>query len=156
MRKLLIQTTILAMLSVAAFDITAAPESFVYQKLGKGMASESKMRDVYDLIPNLSGNAAKARLSILIGMLNTKGAAWVMEEEGEGYILARWDYKGHTIFHRIEYNDEAVQIKYAGGLNDYRCEKLIDNSYCYKTHGNYYKYNVSLVRQIKAALKING
>ncbi|WP_199774433.1 MULTISPECIES: hypothetical protein [unclassified Pseudoalteromonas] len=132
--------------------LSAAPEPFEYQKQGRGMASESKMRGVYDLIPNPSGDAAKARLAILQGMQKTKGVAWLLEQEGDGYILARWDYKGHTIFHRIEYNGEAVQIKYAGGLNDYQCEKLVGD-YCYKTHRNYYKYNRSLVKQLKIALQ---
>lgn len=129
----------------------AAPEPFVYKRPAKGAASKSKMQDVYDLIPNPSGSAAKARLAILTGMLNTKGTSWLLLGEGDGYVLARWDYKGHTIFHRIEYTADAVQIKYAGGLNDYSCQ-MLEGDYCYKTHKNYYKYNVSLVKQIRKAL----
>lgn len=133
----------------SAFSV-AAPEEFVYKKPSLDAASESSMRRVYDLINNPTGSAEQARLAILSGMLKTKGAAWVLEQEGEGYVLARWDYKGHTIFHRIEYTDKAVQIKYAGGLDDYQCERLVGD-YCYKTHRNYYKYNQSLVKQIRIA-----
>jgi hypothetical protein len=143
-------TPLILLLSIS-FNAMAAPEPFVYKRPAKGAVSESKMRDVYDLIPNNTGSAAKARLAILTGMLNTKGTPWLLLEEGEGYLLARWDYKGHTIFHRIEYTANAVQIKYAGGLKDYQCE-MLEGAYCYKTHSNYYKYNVSLVKQIKKAL----
>ena len=150
MRTTLLILTLIIICS-AGFNASAAPELFQYNRPAKGAVSESKMRNVYDLIPNPSGDKAKARLAILTAMLNTKGSPWLLVEEGEGYLLARWDYKGHTIFHRIEYNDRAVQIKYAGGLNDYQCE-MLEGDYCYKTHKNYYKYNVSLVKQIRLAL----
>ena len=143
-------TSLILMLSVAG-SATAAPEPFVYNKPAKGAVSKSKMRAVYDLIPNQTGSAEKARLAILTGMLNTKGTPWLLLAEGDGYLLARWDYKGHTIFHRIEYTADAVQIKYAGGLNDYSCQ-MLEGDYCYKTHKNYYKYNVSLVKQIRKSL----
>ncbi|AFV00277.1 hypothetical protein [Simiduia agarivorans] len=149
MNKLLLPLVLGAALTSAVSH--AAPEEFVYKKPARGAASESKMRGVYDLIENPTGSAAKARLAILTGMLETKGAAWVLEQEGDGYVLARWDYKGHSIFHRIEYTADAVQIKYAGGLDAYECEMLVGD-YCYKTHSNYYKYNQSLVKQITRAL----
>lgn len=145
------QLITLLILTPAALPSWAAPEPFVYQKPAKGAVSEAQMRGIYDLIDNPTGSAAKARLAILTGMLATKGAAWVLEEEGEGYVLARWDYKGHTIFHRIEYTDAAIQIKYAGGLDAYQCEMRVGD-YCYKTHRNYYKYPVSLVTSIKSAI----
>lgn len=151
MRARLLITSSIIVLCSAVFKVSAAPEPFVYKRPAHGAVSESKMRDVYDLLPNPSGNSAKARLAILTAMLNTKGTPWLFIAEGEGYILARWDYKGHTIFQRIEYSNQAVQIKYAGGLNDYQCEMLAGD-YCYKTHRNYYKYNVSLVKQIRLAL----
>jgi hypothetical protein len=151
MLKLFVPFTTAILLSTATLNAMAAPEAFVYKKPRLGAVSESKMRNVYDLIENRSGSAAKARLAILTAMLNTKGTPWLLLEEGEGYLLARWDYKGHTIFHRIEYNANAIQIKYAGGLNEYECE-MLEGDYCYKTHSNYYKYNVSLVTQIKKAL----
>ncbi|EKE75499.1 hypothetical protein [Gallaecimonas xiamenensis] len=144
-----------AALGLFAGQAAAKPEPFVYQKPGRGAVSESKMRGVYDLIPNPSHSAAKARLAILTGMQKTKGTAWLLEDEGEGYVLARWDYKGHAIFHRIEYDADGVQIKYAGGLNDYACE-MQAGDYCYLTHRNYYKYNQSLVKQLKIALGVRG
>lgn len=142
---------IASLLALLSLHASATPEPFVYKRVDRDAVSESKMRAIYDLIKNPTGSAEKARLAILTGMLNTKGAPWVLEQEGPGFILARWDYKGHAIFHRIEYNNEAVQIKYAGGLNAYECEIRVDD-YCYKTHRNYYKYNLSLVEQIKRAL----
>lgn len=151
MRPFIMALTTCFLCSTFAFNVAATPEPFIYKNPDKLAVSESKMRNVYDLIPNPSGSAAKARLAIITAMLNTKGSPWLLVEEGDNYVLARWDYKGHTIFHRIEYSATGVQIKYAGGLNDYQCEILV-GEYCYKTHKNYYKYNVSLVKQIKKAL----
>ncbi len=140
-----------AALALHLNPVSAAPEPFIYEKPGRGAVAEYRMRAIYDLIPNPTQSAAKARLAILTGMQKTKGTPWMLESEGDGYILARWDYKGHAIYHRIEYNEKSVQIKYAGGLNDYTC-KMRAGDYCYKTHTNYYKYNISLVEQLKQAL----
>ncbi len=128
----------------------AEPTVFEYQKVSGGVSAK-KMKAIYDLIPNPTGNSKKARLAILKGMQQTKGVAWLVEGEGDGYVLARWDYKGHAIIHRIEYNDDAVQIKFAGGVNDYQCA-IQKGDFCYKTHRNYYKYNRSLVKELKRAL----
>ena len=138
-------------LLLAGSTAYAAPEPFVYKKPARGAESESTMRSIYDLILNPSKSLSHARLAILTAMLETRGAVWVLEEEGPGYVLARWDYKGHSIFHRIEYNEDWVQIKYAGGLDAYECE-MRSGDYCYKTHGNYYKYNLSLVNALRDAL----
>ncbi|TQF70311.1 hypothetical protein [Pseudoalteromonas luteoviolacea] len=145
---------LIALLSVAVLSYStissAAPTPFEYKDLRKG-ASEKKMRSIYSLIKHSSDNPQEVRLAILNAMSQTKGTPWLLEGEGDGYILARWDYKGHAIIHRIEYDEKAVQIKYDGGVNDYKCELLVDN-YCYKTHRNYYKYNISLVKQLRKAL----
>lgn len=136
-----------------SLSATAAPERFVYEKPGPGAASESKMRSVYERIENTKGTKAHARLAILRAMLATKGTAWLLEDEGDDFILGRWDYKGHTIFHRIEFDEKYVQIKYAGGLDAYQCEMQVGD-YCYKTHRNYYKYNQSLVKQLRRELSL--
>lgn len=148
--RVLIYPAVVAAALLHCGTALAQPSEFEYQKVSGGV-SEKKMRAVYDLIPNPTGDVKKARLAIFKAMQNTKGTAWLLENEGDGYVLARWDYKGHAIIHRIEYTADAVQIKYAGGVNEYQC-KILKGDYCYKTHRNYYKYNRSLVKELKRAL----
>ncbi|BFM10521.1 hypothetical protein R50072_06740 [Simiduia litorea] len=129
----------------------AEPSEFIYQDQGRGSAKEKTMRRLYDIIPNSSGSAAKARLVILRTMQSIRGPACLLEEEGEGFITCRWDYKGHAIFHRIEYNDQAIQIKYGGGINAYECENLVDG-FCYKIHRNYFKYGANFRKDLSRTL----
>ncbi|MBQ4835172.1 hypothetical protein [Pseudoalteromonas luteoviolacea] len=138
-----------AVLSYSSIS-SAAPTPFEYKHHPKAV-SEKRMRAVYSLIQHSSDNQHKVRWAILNAMSQTRGPAWLLEGEGDGYILARWDYKGHAIIHRIEYNDKAVQIKYDGGVHDYKCKLLVDG-YCYNTHRRYYKYNISLVEQLRKEL----
>ncbi|MCL1142811.1 hypothetical protein [Shewanella gaetbuli] len=95
---------------------------------------------------------AKTRYAIVQGMLNTKGFAWVFDGEGEGYILARFDYRGDTNVMRIEYNDKYVQLKYHEALGDYQCENIIEDI-CYKNGRGYYNYVKNLTASIDKQLR---
>lgn len=94
---------------------------------------------------------AAIKYGILDGMLRTKGYRWALEGEGDGFILARFDYRGDTNIMRIEYNDSFVQLKYHQAWGDYQCKKLIDDI-CYKNARGYYNYiknlRSSIARQI--------
>lgn len=124
-------------------QVTAKPVPFEFKPDIKNSASERYLRVVYEIVPNPSGQAAKARLAILKAMVQMRRVSWQIEEEGEGYIIGRYDYRGHTIFNRVEYDDQNIQIKYAGGLKAFSCELLIDD-FCYKTHRHYYSYSKDL------------
>jgi len=91
------------------------------------------------------------KYAILDGMLRTKGYKWALEGEGDGFILARFDYRGDTNIMRIEYNDSLVQLKYHQAWGDYECKKLIDDI-CYKNGRGYYNYiknlRSSIARQV--------
>ncbi len=91
------------------------------------------------------------RLAIIDGMLNTKGIAWVFEGEGEGYILARFDYRGDTNVIRIEFDEKLVQLKYHDALGDYICKNNIDGI-CYRNGRGYYNYIKNLRKSISREL----
>ena len=129
----------------------AEPSEFIYQDQGRGSAKEKTMRKLYDIIPITSNSAAQTRLIILRTMQNIKGPQCLLEDEGKGFITCRWDYKGHMVYHRVEYNEDAVQIKYAGGINAYECRKLVDG-FCYKIHRNYFKYGANFRNDLSRAL----
>ena len=130
------------------------PGPLVIDKSKKGRVSDSKIRSVHQEIATGTTDLRKIRLAIVNGMLETKGRVWTYEGEGDGYILARFDYRGHTIDSRIEYNQTLVQLKFHGGSEDYECENLQEDGVCYKNHKGYYNYTPNLRTSIEGKLQL--
>jgi len=122
----------------------AAPKPFVFDKNVRNRTNASPIKKVHLEIPTNTTDLAKTRYAIIQGMLQTKGRSWTFEGEGDGYILARFDYRGHTIIMRIEYNEELIQLKYHGGSKAYECKTLVGDGICYKNHKNYYGYTANM------------
>ncbi|WP_299803908.1 hypothetical protein [uncultured Shewanella sp.] len=117
----------------------------------KPKSSNRYIRAVHQEIETGTSDLNKIRYAILEGMLTTKGFAWVYQGEGEGYILARFDYRGDTNVMRIEYSQSLVQLKYDDALGDYVCKKLVDDI-CYKNSRGYYNYIKNLRNSISKQL----
>jgi hypothetical protein len=132
----------------------ADPGPLVIDKSGRGRVSNGEIEAVHQEIAAGTTDLRKIRLAIVNGMLQTKGRAWTYEGEGDGYILARFDYRGHTIVARIEYNQELVQLKFHGGSKAYECKNLQDNGVCYKNHKGYFNYTKNLRASIARNLQL--
>ncbi|NVK22266.1 MAG: hypothetical protein HWD86_07085 [Kangiellaceae bacterium] len=132
MKKLLI------VLSFIALPCFAEPSALIIDGSAKPKDSDSKIRAAHEEMLN-PGNKAYARLAILTAMKQTRGMAWFLEEEEDGRIRARFDYRGQMIMVDVEYNDSLIQIKYVDGYDDYACENVIDRI-CYENHRHYYSY----------------
>ncbi len=130
------------------------PGPLVIDKSSKGRASDSKIESVHQEIATGTTDLRKIQLAIVNGMLETKGRTWTYEGEGDGYILARFDYRGHTIVVRIEYNQEFVQLKFHGGSEAYECENLQEDGVCYKNHKGYFNYTKNLRISIASNLQL--
>ncbi|WP_394204651.1 hypothetical protein [Shewanella waksmanii] len=132
--------------------IQAAPAKFDVNKNIKPKSSDRYILAVHKEIETNNIGLEKTRYAILEGMLTTKGFAWVYDGEGDGYILARFDYRGDTNVMRIEYDESLVQLKYHQALGDYQCKNLVDDI-CYKNGRGYYNYiknlRVSIAKQIQ-------
>jgi len=131
--------------------VIAEPSVLVIQKSVKPKSFDYKINAVHKEIAVSADNLASVKLAILDGMLNTKGYKWLFEGEGQGYILARFDYRGDTNIMRIEYNKSLVQLKYHSAWGDYVCKKLVDDI-CYKNSRGYYNYIKNLRKSIVAKL----
>ena len=131
----------------------AEPAPLVIDQKVKRMANKKHIRAVHQEMVTSTSDIDAIRLAIIEGMLATKGRSWVFEGEGEGYILARFDYRGHIIVMRIEYNSELVQLKYHGGSEAYFCKALIDDGICYSNHKNYYAYTSNMRSSVEAQLQ---
>jgi hypothetical protein len=105
-------------------------------------------------IPTNTSDVQKIRFAIIEGMLQTKGRAWTFEGEGDGYILARFDYRGHTIVMRIEYNQELIQLKYHAGSEAYECRTMVGDGICYKNHKNYYSYTGNMRNSVQRQMQL--
>ncbi|QDF74500.1 MULTISPECIES: hypothetical protein [Shewanella] len=146
--------TLLCGLSLLALSplVLAEPSVLSIKQSVKPKSSDRYIRAVHQEIETHNIGLEKIRYAILMGMLNTKGFAWVYDGEGEGYILARFDYRGDTNVMRIEYDESMVQLKYQDALGDYQCANLIDGI-CYKNGRGYYNYiknlRASIARQLQ-------
>ncbi|MCE9686884.1 hypothetical protein LZP73_11840 [Shewanella sp. AS16] len=132
---------------VLATPAMAAPSPLIIDKNVRPKSSNGRINAVHKEIPTMGADLNKVRYGILEGMLETKGFSWVYDGEGEGYILARFDYRGDTNVMRIEYDENYVQLKYQDALGDYVCEKLIEGI-CYKNGRGYYNYIKNLRKSI--------
>ena len=131
----------------------ADPGPLVIDKSKRGRESDRHIEAVHQEIATGTTDLRKIRLAIVNGMLETKGRAWTYDGEGEGYILARFDYRGHTIVTRIEYNQELVQLKFHGGTEAYECEILQEDGICTKNHKGYFNYTKNLRTSIASNLQ---
>jgi len=137
-----------------AVGALADPSPLVIAKSKKGRTSTGNIEAVHLEIATGTTDLSKIRLAIVNGMLETKGRVWTYEGEGNGYILARFDYRGHTIVSRIEYNQALVQLKFHGGSKAYECENLQENGVCYKNHKGYFNYTKNLRTSIARNLQL--
>jgi hypothetical protein len=137
-----------------AAEALADPEPLVLPKSGRGRASNGDIEAVHQEIATGTTDLKTIQLAIVRGMLETKGRAWTYEGEGDGFILARFDYRGHTIVTRIEYDQALVQVKFHGGSEAYQCENLQENGVCYKNHRGFFNYTKNLRASIERNLKI--
>ncbi|QGX39533.1 hypothetical protein [Permianibacter aggregans] len=127
-----------AELTPFAFDASIAPGD---------RSRESQIRAAHEAIENGGGNRHAARLAILYSMDGKTGARWTMEEEGQGYVIARNDIKGNTLLVKVEYDERYVQIKFHHGFDDFHCENLVGD-YCYDNHRHYYNFVARLRKSI--------
>ncbi|GIU29236.1 hypothetical protein [Shewanella sp. MBTL60-007] len=135
----------------ASCAVQAAPTTLEINDKIKPKSSDRYIRAVHKEIETGTNDLDKIRYGILEGMLTTKGFAWVYQGEGDGYILARFDYRGDTNVMRIEYDQSLVQLKYHDALGDYVCKKLVDDI-CYKNSRGYYNYIKNLRNSISKQL----
>jgi hypothetical protein len=131
----------------------AEPAPLVVDKKVRKSVKAKHIEAVHLEIPTGTTDLAKIRYAIVQGMMLTKGRVWTYEGDDGGSIRARFDYRGHTIAVRIEYNEELVQIKFHGGSEAYECKIIIDDGICYRNHDNYYKYTPNLRASIAQQLE---
>ena len=127
----------------------AAPEVFEIDNNVRPKAKARYLRNAHADISIYANSILEIKNNIVKGMLDTPGRAWSFAGEGEGYILARLDYKG-VIVMRIEYNLERVQLKYEDATKEYKCKTLVDGI-CYKNKNYFYKYAKNLRMSIVKA-----
>lgn len=112
-------------------------------------------RNVHLPITHFSEAKSELRLAILNGMIQTKGASWYLESEGDDYIAARLDWRGDVILVKVMYDRHRVQIKYEAATEKYRCKTLQDGI-CYKGIRSYFNYTKNLRGSILRQLKLKG
>ncbi|CAH0991315.1 hypothetical protein SIN8267_01418 [Sinobacterium norvegicum] len=97
-------------------------------------------------------SAAQIRFVILEGMVTTRGYAWQYEGEGDGFILARFDYRGDTNIMKVAFNNNMIQLQYDQAWGDLVCKNNVEGI-CYKNAGGYYKYVRNLRNSIEQQAK---
>lgn len=138
---------VVVLLTYFPLACSASPSRLIVDKMLKPRASVGHIEAVHKEIENTSGRLKFARIAILNGMLRVKSKAWLLEEEGPGFIVARFDYRAKTILMKIEYSEELIQLKYLDSGNGYGCENLVVDI-CYENDRGYYNYTKNLRRSI--------
>ena len=133
--------------------VLADPAPLVIDESKRGRASKGDIAAVHQEMVTGTTDLRKIRFAIVNGMLATKGRVWTYEGEGDGYILARFDYRGHTIVVRIEYDQALVQLKFHAGSKAYECKNLREDGVCYKNHRLYFNYTENLRISIERHLR---
>lgn len=147
------KTFTIYLLFLLSFLSQAEPSILSVDKSIKPKSSTKKISSVHQEIKVKADNIHSVKYAILEGMLTTHGYKWVFEGEGDGYVLARFDYRGDTNIIRIEYTQQLIQLKYHQAWGDFVCKNLVDDI-CYKNSRGYYKYfrnlRNSIVKQVTA------
>ncbi len=147
--KLLFITALLSLF--LSGSILAEPSEFLIEKSDKRHSRERHIRAVHDVMKTSTTNIHKIRYQILEGMLNTRGYRWLFDGEGDGYILARFTYRGDTNVMRIEYNQSLVQLKYHDGIGDLVCQMNV-KGICLRNNRGYFNYFKNLRNSINIQL----
>jgi len=82
----------------------------------------------------------EVRFAILSASLSRKGVKWLLEEDGENFLILRWDHREEVIYTKVEFDEQYIQLKYVDAYDDYHCENNIEGI-CYKNESRkYYNY----------------
>jgi len=132
----------------------ADPAPLVIDKSIKGKSSNRYIRAVHLHMETGTSDLNEIRRAIMRGMLQASGRAWTYEGEGDGYILARFDYRGLITVMRIEYDQELVQLKYHSAIGGTECQNLRPDGICYKGARGFYNYTLKLREGISRELRL--
>ena len=122
-----------------SLQVQSAPASLSIDQEQKSKVKDKYIRAAHELIKhNLSVD--EARFTILNAALNNKGVKWILEQDGDTYLVLRWDYGKEVIFSKVEYDSQFIQLKYFDASDDFKCINNIDGI-CYRNQNkDYYAY----------------
>lgn len=129
---------IVSCMLLASANAISAPATLEIVKT-KPSASESAIRAAHDPIVTTNSTTDKNRKAILLGLAQENKLRWLVEAEGQGYVVARANSKGHVMLLKIEYTAEMIQLKYLDGDDSFECENLIGDI-CYENHRRYFGF----------------
>jgi len=106
--------------------------------------SQKKTKDKYiqsaHAVIKHQSSQAEVRFAILSASLSSKGVKWLLEEDGENFLILRWDHREEVIYTKVEFDEQYIQLKYVDAYDDYHCENNIEGI-CYKNESRkYYNY----------------
>lgn len=93
----------------------------------------------------------EVRFTILNAALNNKGVKWVLEEDGEDYMILRWDYGETVIYSKVEFDKQYIQLKYYDSHEDFKCTNNVDGI-CYRNQNTDYYAQMKKLRTSIASL----
>lgn len=97
------------------------------------------IKSAHEVITHQSSQA-ELRFAILSAGLTSKSVKWLMEEDGDNFIILRWDNGGSVIYTKVEFDEKYIQLKYVDSYDGYQCKNNIDGI-CYKNQSRkYYKH----------------
>lgn len=151
MKALKITLILTSLIIGFSFQVQSAPSVLKVDQSQSGKVGDKYIRAAHDLIKH-DLTLDEARFIILNAALKSKGVKWVLEEDGEGYMVLRWDYGKAVIYSKVEYDEQYIQLKYFDAYGGFRCTNNIDGI-CYRNQNkDYYGYMKKLRTSIARLL----
>ncbi|PKG81044.1 hypothetical protein CXF85_19990 [Colwellia sp. 75C3] len=103
--------------------------------------SQKKTKDKYiksahDVIKHKSSQE-EVRFAILSAALTSKSVKWILEDDGDNFLVLRWDHSEAVIYTKVEFDEQYIQLKYLDAYDDYQCKNNVDGI-CYKNESRKY------------------
>ena len=90
-----------------SLQVQSAPASLSIDQEQKSKVKDKYIRAAHELIKH-DLSVDEARFTILNAALNNKGVKWILEQDGDTYLVLRWDYGKEVIFSKVEYDSQFI------------------------------------------------
>ena len=141
----------LAVLIVFSPQVYSAPSALNIDQSQKNRVQDRYIKAAHGVLKHKL-SLAEVRFAILNAALDNKGVKWILEQDGDGFMVLRWDYAEAVIYSKVEYDDQHIQLKYVDAYGDFRCTNNIDGI-CYRNENkNFYAYMKKLKTSISRLL----
>ena len=122
-----------------SLEVQSAPSLLKIDQNQKFKTRDKYIKAAHELIEH-DLSLDEVRFTILNAALNNKNVKWILEQDGDTYLILRWDYGEEVIYSKVEYDNQFIQLKYFDASKDFTCLKNIEGICYLNKNSDYYGY----------------